>query len=244
MHDSLFVYGGEQDRKGFSDDLWRLDLVEQEWSPVHIRDRLASPGGLESFGSGFLEKTMEFIVCCGQNHRGVLQNGTWLLHADSGTWRVPEMAGRPPSPRSDVALCTAEEAMFVYGGKSKTEVFSDLHVLNCAKKRFQWSLLLRNTGVSRFDASLSYVHKKLFLFGGTDENDQNNLEKHSELYIFDLTKSYRELLEVSQHSRRFTLVDETSPVTGHKAVLGHNGLYIVGGNGRRFENIQILRGKS
>ena len=236
FEDAMYIYGGEQDNENYSNKVRKFDLVLHNWVEVAVRSTFASPGGLELFGSGFLEKRNEFVVCCGEGPSGA-QNKTWVFEVKDAKWRVPVVKGYPPSKRDLVASCTGEDCLFIYGGMRKSVQLSDLYVLNCTTSRFHWSRMLVAPGLPRVSATLSYVNGRLLLYGGKREGAFT-----SDLFIVDLSDTNKTLKEVTPE--RGTLLNESLETAGHAAVVSQSGLYILGGSMRHIGNVFVLQGRS
>ena len=201
VDDSLYIFGGSTKTYGLdyfdfgslylSNTLWKLDLNLGEVSECEVRGLLRprpvanhsahyidSIGAMVAFG-GWTSLVIEevSIVRC---------NNLLAFQFTTGTWAIPIAKGQKPSPRSGMASCAHYNTIYYYGGKDRRERFRDLFILDCHGRVFQWSQPRVHEGAywpePTVHATLSYIGRKLILFGGVHYNSSTVLS------IFELER--------------------------------------------------------
>lgn len=145
----MFIFGG-QNRKGFLNDLYQLDLREKVWKQIKpLGDKPSARSG----HSAVMYKGSMFVF--GGKYKTTPKNDFYEYCISTKTW-IKEIAKPAPPPRESHAAVVFRDSMFIYGGYgyAPTSPFSsqrssyqgDLYRFDFRTRK--WSFIQQTYGVS------------------------------------------------------------------------------------------------
>jgi dynein heavy chain len=158
-----------------TNDVWVLTCDHEKatwsWSKLDL-DSSRGPSPRESHTATYIGGG-RVLVFGGQLYKEALQvyNDVYILNVDRGTWEVPEIDGKGPSPRSrHSAVYWAEtESLFVFGGYRKTtRRLNDLYELNLETMTWSVPALEGEAPSPRYGHSAVLAGALMFVMGGID----------------------------------------------------------------------------
>ncbi|XP_031486130.1 acyl-CoA-binding domain-containing protein 6-like isoform X2 [Nymphaea colorata] len=173
---SLVVFGGEDQKRPFLNDLYILDLETMTWDEI---DTVGLPPSPRSDHTAAVHADRYLLIFGGASHTTCF-NDLHVLDLESMVWSTPTVQGTIPTPRAGHAGVTAGENWFIVGGGDNKNGITETVVLNM--NTFTWSVLttvdrhspLASEGLSLVSCSLN-GDDVLIAFGGYNGRYSNEV---------------------------------------------------------------------
>ncbi|CDP19491.1 unnamed protein product [Coffea canephora] len=174
---SLIIFGGQDAKQSFSNNLHILDLETMNWGKV---DTLGVPPSPRSDHVAAIHADRYFFVFGGCSHATCF-NDLHVLDLQNKEWSRPAQKGEIPSPRAGHAGVTVGELWFIFGGGDHKRGVSQSVVLNMSTlvwsviKRVQGFASLAREGLTSVLGSYNGEDVLVF-FGGYDGQYTNQVD--------------------------------------------------------------------
>jgi hypothetical protein len=204
----IYIYGGEDNREGKYDSLWRLNLDEFIEMENKVQD---SPKNEDEEVKNITEN----------EHDESVNNGL--------QWELVATQGPSPGPLSYHKATVKGDLMYLFGGmKPDDECNGDLYILNLTT--FEWTIdpATENKPEPRDDTSMTSSDTALFVFGGFVKAKKSN-----DLYMYTFADAKWEKLSSFYEINDFSTEEERRKVpcqrSGQDITYYQNKLYVFGG---------------
>ena len=235
VDDEIYVQGGQDPVSGFRGAIHRLDLTLLEWRNVEVSGK--QPMARRYHVGQFLERNRQYLCFGGfALGRQRIDKDLWVFNVDAKVWRVAKVTGVAPMPRFGMSSCLEQERVFLFGGNDAAGFVSNkLHVLDCRRGKFNWEMVVTQTGIFRAFATLTYLDGLFVVYGGYNqaELDQDGV------CIFEPPDYQLEHANPASITYRLTM--EAEAIYGHSAVVYCGEMYVLDGVGCRDLSMKRLR---
>jgi len=165
----LFVFGGEAESK-LGNDLWMMETERMKWRKV-------GKGGRRTLER---EKEKERR----RNPNLLLEDPTPAIPTDSSADSdLSRSITSPPTPRKRHSSTSIGTSLFVFGGRDRSHVFSDLHVFDTRSLTWSTPATLGTPPVPRYAHTAIYVEPKYITPPRTPRQEGENEGKRGLLVI-------------------------------------------------------------
>ena len=167
----LYIIGGKTKNKAFKKCLC-YNINDNSWSqPL--------PNGNIDFTPRSKHTTVtynsKFYVFGGKTQNKEFLNDVTVFDPQTTTFCVYNNLKNRPSPRCRHASCAILNKMYVFGGKSGKELLNDFWELDLDKLQWRQIKLSGSFITSRKGHGMLPVGNTLIIYGGTNDNDQQNV---------------------------------------------------------------------
>lgn len=222
-NDYIYVYGGY--KRKILTDYFRIDLLDEgnvesfecSWDETFYLDYLSG---------SFCEPAREFILFGGKWLGYVISNRTFALRIDKNVFFEPRVKGQKPAARFNHATCSVANKLYVYGGRNRSEEFSDVFVLTVFPGSYTWSEVSPSTGLRAVATKMTGIGDFLFICGGYKES----IESIESLRIYSLRKN-RFLSVGNIEGADIRINDAISLQSAHAVVSNSRMIVVFGGIG-------------
>jgi len=162
----LYTFGGLSS-SGLLSDTYRFDPLNLSWSNLSLNIKNAGPEPRK--GLGFTAIGQNLYLFGGWSSRGIV-NDLWMFDTVNFSWDDLSLdyAGSAPKSRYFHGFAAAQDMLFLFGGKTETELLGDIHCWNPSDRSWD-DLTGKTVGDSpqpRAYAAWAAQGSELFLFGG------------------------------------------------------------------------------
>lgn len=246
VDDFILVYGDDAAAGEGVGNLWKLDVAGMEWLRLDLQRLPMKP----SFIACEFIESIRRVVCFGRGYDDEMDlldraNSLLLIDVDKNTWLAPREKGARPSPRIGQASCVfatrAGSTVFFFGGRSGNDIgsgnfFNDLYMLQVQELVCSWSKVLLSLRVKPVSAaSIVCVNDTIFILGGFD----HNFDDVTTFVSYDISNN--KWCDIRESSGRYKLEGALRATSAHCLVPYADGMLVVGGFGRTFPWVDIIR---
>lgn len=183
----MYVFGGQNDGI-LAQDMYVLDTDIWKWEALTCTGDIPTAREKHSMAMG---GTSSLYLFGGHDAKQSYLNDTYKYNCGTGEWTLLSPSD-PPIPRQHHSMASIGDKVYMFGGKSSSSSYNDLHVLD--SNTDEWTQLDTSKTISpacRWGHTLSSFGQYLVLFGGW-----NGTWCFNDLYVFDTvdTKWHRILL--------------------------------------------------
>uniref|UniRef100_A0A061SA78 Acyl--binding domain-containing protein 4-like n=1 Tax=Tetraselmis sp. GSL018 TaxID=582737 RepID=A0A061SA78_9CHLO len=125
----LYVFGGEDNSRRLSDELFVLDLESMVWSKPETKGRKPSPR-CAHVAAGFGGR---YLLIFGGGSVAHCYQDLHVLDVEDMSWSVPAAAGQAPSPRAGHAAAMLGNMWYIAGGGNNTTGCRDMVALDVSE---------------------------------------------------------------------------------------------------------------
>lgn len=237
MDDRMVLLGGSNGRTEGLRTLIAantLDITLLEWAPFRSFGDVPSP--LHSHSTDYVAHNDSVVVFGGVRSSRYVSGDVHVLRWADKVWTKVECKGQAPGPRKEHGSCSSADAVFVYGGTSKSnEKFSDLYILSFRHLTPTWTLaaVAGRRPPAYVGSTLSFVQGSLLLFGGVS----GGTIFVNDLHVYDPRTKTWSVADANHHvpiklgSSMVSVTGLPAPARfGHSATYTSHGLIVMGGN--------------
>ncbi|XP_055897034.1 multiple epidermal growth factor-like domains protein 8 [Biomphalaria glabrata] len=238
----IWMFGGF-DLNHVLDELWRFCLSKNLWENLTRKLKMGEvlwPSGrsghaMDAYGEGF-------YIFGGLLNNGSHSNELWFFNISSMTWALcANESGIMPEKVTDHTLTTADDHLFVIGGKTEERVYIDTIYKISAEMPEQWEQVSVKGGrypTKRLVGHSTLYHKhsrSLIVFGGYKQETALFSDRSNIIHVFSIDDLYWSQLHNFRWHKDFIPRDRAY----HSAVLVGNYMAVYGGNSHKHEELEI-----
>lgn len=207
-----YQYDHEESQPQMYDDTWVFRPASGSWEQLRGLDPRPSPRmGATVAVSGeslFLYGGEDGGYHYSHTHVfGSYHSDLWQLILPSGPWKLVDIStALRPAARANHAMVAVDEGFVLFGGLTAEQTStegadylqdsSELWLFNSATSR--WESLPSDMGLKRHGAALVAVGRRLWLFGGSQIQGEQQQRNLADLWCYDLDIAQQRWVEVSQ----------------------------------------------
>ena len=179
MYNNEFIIHGGNDTNTTYNDVWKLNLLNNEWSQVTTNGE-TSPTKTSHIAIVYVKKMFIF---------GGDDNEVYNLNLYTNTWTKAPVTGTKPNKRDTCSGVLHNTKIYIFGGNNGQTYYNDLWEFNIAENT--WSLVT-TSGTSpsiRTGHKAEVYNEEMYVFGGYYSNSRYN-----DLYKYNFsTKTWSQL---------------------------------------------------
>uniref|UniRef100_A0A6J0TXA9 Uncharacterized protein isoform X2 n=1 Tax=Pogona vitticeps TaxID=103695 RepID=A0A6J0TXA9_9SAUR len=174
--ENIYIYGGIQCGKAV-DDLYVFNTVSQSWTPVKTYG--LAPGARSGHAFATIGEVIYMFGGC--SNEDEYCTDTFALDTVSLTWQKCEVKGEQPVGRSDHTFTAHHDKdIYLFGGTSVSNdgskiLKNDIMKLSLARMKWKMPLYVGIPPPCRQNHVAFILHSHLYIFGGVNEKEFNDL---------------------------------------------------------------------
>ncbi|XP_070598908.1 rab9 effector protein with kelch motifs-like isoform X1 [Erythrolamprus reginae] len=174
--ENIFVYGGTEDGKAV-DDLYMFNTVSHCWTPV----KTFGSNPRARSGHAFAAIGEIIYMFGGRSNEDEYYTDVYALDTVSLTWQRCEIKGEKPFGRSHHTFTAhSDKDIYLFGGTfefrdGKIISKNDIMKLSLARMKWKKPLYIGIPPVCRWNHVAFILHNQLFIFGGINGKEFNDL---------------------------------------------------------------------
>eukprot|EP01035_Chromulina_nebulosa_P018310 gene18310-23996_t len=203
-NNKIIIFGGFRSSNIRYNDIWILDISNDEWSQPHPGITETRPDGEVVFKRNWTDCPLPrgshtatiignlMYVFGGYGGSGYARrdfNDTIVLDLETWEWKNLDCKGEIPEARSGHQAVSIHENLYVIGGWNSMEQFSNVYILNTTDNVWTKPALQGDFGPPRWNFSAVSVfavpYWKIFVFGGNSGNLNEDVNPQGE-YLNDV----------------------------------------------------------
>ncbi|KAJ7335613.1 hypothetical protein JRQ81_013554 [Phrynocephalus forsythii] len=206
--ENIYIYGGIKSGKAV-DDLYVFNTVSQSWTPVKTSGLV--PGARAGHAFATIGEVIYMFGGC--SNEDEYCTDVFALDTVSLTWRMCEVKGERPVGRSDHTFTAHHDKdIYLFGGTYVSNdgskiVKNDIMKLSLARMKWKMPLYVGIPPACRQNHVAFILHSHLYIFGGVNEKEFNDLVAMKLINPSDRQPIMKEILSelgIQGISNRFT----------------------------------------
>jgi len=223
--DQMYVFGGVDSKDRASNELWSFDLKELEWT------KWPQEGDVPSHRlrhKSVLINNKMFIFGGRNNTESFMRmNDLHSLDLETFHWSEIRCTGTLPSSRNGMSLVEHKGLLFLFGGYTDNEEFSnELFSLNLKNNKWKRIQAKNESPSKRANSTIISYQDGVFIFGGGQDNHELNdlfylsLPSHQDKRKLRSNSNQMSQLYLSSLYSDVTFIVQDQRIPAHRMLLG------------------------
>ncbi|KAJ9566092.1 hypothetical protein OSB04_002058 [Centaurea solstitialis] len=208
--DLIFVIGGRADPGNVLNDVWVLNMINNEWKQLQC-------GGIEFPHSHRHAATVvgSNLYVFGGIHNGIISSVMYKLDTRNLQWEEVTVHGQKPSARHSHTMVAHDSRLFMFGGFDGMKALGDLYSFDVLSHTWKKEKMAGSTPYARFSHTMFVYKNFIGVMGGCPIR-----QHYQELSVFEVGSSLWKRIKLNSIGEDLFVRSTTSVVGDDLVIVG------------------------